>query len=218
MFFRKIISKIRHLLGIEDPKELAYHPKYDKTIEYGFTSGGTHYYKLKNHYDIFQDRAAFMLQFSTEMDMRLTSDMLNEFMDKIIELTKIKDGEVDLGGIQVLAKEIKYRQEWLFEPESLYRMASVMWFDLKEDITTYDWQYNKEKIDSWKKKEEVLPYLCGQLLDGQNPFLSLSHKDSQLYLRKLREQLERQQTYLSKQKVLRKGKPKQSKTSGSVNI
>jgi len=214
---KNLLSKIKYHLKITDPKKVKIHPIYNKVIEYSFTCDGIHYYKLVSPSDIYQDRASFMIQFSTEMDMRLTSDMLNEYMDQIIAATVIKDNQIDLGAIQTIAHEINYRQEWLFEPDSLMRMASVIFFDLKEDIRTFDWQYNTDKMDTWKKKEKVLPFLIGQLIDGHNPFLNLSKNDSHLYLRKQKEVIERQQAYLAKAKASMPKSKKESKTSGSEN-
>lgn len=192
------------------------HPKYGKAVEYCFTVDGVNYYKLTHPHEMYQDRAAFLMQFSEEGDRKLTGDDLNAFMDAIIEQTKIpQDGKIDLGAIQELAKEVKYRQEWLFEPDSLYRFASVMYFDLKENIKTYDWEYNKDKIGAWKKKETALRYILREHFRGHNPFLNLSDSDFRGYMQKLKENLERQKTLISGLKASKSKKEKGRKTSGS---
>jgi hypothetical protein len=46
---------------------------------------------------------------------------------------------------------LKSRLSLAFEPASVQRLASVLFFDETEDLRSYDRKYGQEKIDFWEK-------------------------------------------------------------------
>lgn len=125
-----------------------------------------------------------------KMAMRFAQEMQNkcdvEYLDKLCEkgLGFLDKGELVKTG--QLLSELKYRLEWAFEPDTLYRYASVYYFDLKENINQYDSVYNKRKIDRFKKKE-MLTYFVRELIEGSEKLLELSKTDLETYLQELEE-------------------------------
>jgi hypothetical protein len=51
------------------------------------------------------------------------------------------------------------------------KLASIVFFDKKEDIADYDFQYNKKKIEHWKKHDGS-SFFLHQPLQKLMPFLN----------------------------------------------
>lgn len=200
---------------VKDPKEITVHPKYGKSIEYKFSIGKKHYYKLLNQDEYYNNRGKFLIWFANEAEMKVTKDILIDFMDAIIGCYDVKEGEsVNMGKPLTIAQEVKYRTEWLFEPDSLYRLASCVYFTLDEDIRYYDWEYNKKKIARFKKKE-MLYYFFLNLMTMQGEFSSFSEVDFKQYLSGVQKVIEKQIEIISKtgSTSSRSKKEKQTTTS-----
>jgi len=188
------------LFKIKDPKEVVIHPRYDKHIKYGFSVGSKHFYRFLHDYDIFENRFRYLKTFYQEVENKLTSQDINEFSDatnKYLEdyKTSLHKGEPKpqlLEDAMELQKEMKYRSEWLFEPTSLFKYASVIYFDLQEDLLDYDVTYNHDKIKYWSKKKSMLRMLLKELMSGVGDLLNLSKDDFTQYLSSLQERKTKQ--------------------------
>ena len=200
---KKIIFNIYYyfLFKVKDPKKVTLHPRYDKHIKYGFSVGSKHYYRLAHDYDIFESRFGYLKTFYQEVENKITSNDLKEFADateKYIEdyeksLHKGEPKPELLVNAKELQKELKYRSEWLFEPTSLYKYASVFYFDLQEDIKDYDVEYNHDKIIYWSKKKTLLRTLLEELMTGVENLLALSKEDFNSYLSEIQRRKDVQQ-------------------------
>ena len=219
---KKLIYNIYYnfLFKIKDPKIITVHPRYDKQIKYGFSVGSKHYYRLAHDYDIFESRFRYIKTFYQEVENKLTSTDINEFADatnKYLEdyeksLHKGEPAPLLLTQAKELQKELKYRSEWLFEPTSLYKYASVFYFDLQEDIVEYDVEYNHDKIIYWSKKKTLLRLLLEELMTGVENLLALSKDDFQTYLSTIQVQKDKQQ------KLISDIRPESSRNSIEVKI
>lgn len=177
----------------QDPKAVTIHPRYDKQIKYGFTVGGVHYYRFYKDYDIFENRFRYLKTFWQEVENKLTQNDIKEFCDAAIKY--INDGKYIQAG--QLLDEMKYRTEWLFEPTSLYKFASVIYFPLDEDVTDYNVEFNHDKIKLWSKKKELLRLFLRELMENAGDLLALSSEDFTTYLSQLQDRLEKQQKFIS---------------------
>ena len=203
----KYLYKIYYyfLFKIKDPEKLIKHPKYDLDITFGFTVGSTPYYRLKHDYEIFENRFRYLRTYYQEVENKLTSQDINEFADagdKYIEnyLESLHKGTPKpeyLDKAKDLNKELKYRSEWLFEPTSLFKYASVIYFDLAEDITDYDMSYNHAKIRYWAKKKTILRLFLKELMTGVETLLTLSNTDFKNYISHLQSAKDKQQKLIS---------------------
>ena len=199
----KLFYKIYYyfLFKIKDPKEVTTHPKYDKHIKYGFSVGSVHYYRFMHDYEIFQSRFRYLKTFYQEVENKLTSQDINEFSDSTIKylddykesLHKGKPKPILLEKAIELQSELKYRSEWLFEPTSLYKYASVLYFDLQENLIDYDVEYNHKKIKYWSKKKTLLRMLLMELMSGVENLLHLSSEDFHHYLSEMQEKKDKQE-------------------------
>lgn len=198
------------------PEKVTVHPKFGNHIQYAFTCNGTNYYRLLNDDEVYKDRFPYLVKFSNECNMKLTSDDIIKFMDEILNECNVglEKKTISLTNIVRIADNVKYRAEWLFEPESLYRLASVVYFDLGENIKIYDFEYNKNKIELFKKKgEELLRYLLQKILGGSHPFLNLSLEDSVQYLSLMEDHKKKEQRLTSSKKSSMQEKQQGKETS-----
>jgi hypothetical protein len=164
-------------------KKYTLHPDNGEYIQYKFTCNGKHYYQYVHDHVMARLRYSFLSKFNNEtFELKINSDTLNSFMDKIIELCN-SNKSVEAGR---LAYEVKERSEWLIEPEALYKLASVFYFDLNEKWDEYDEDYNAKKIDDFKKKD-LIQYFLKELSNVQEDFLESSKLDLATYIQNLQE-------------------------------
>ena len=203
------------LFKVKNPEIVTIHPRYNKHIKYGFSVGSRHYYRFAYDYDIFENRFRYLKTFYQEVENKLTSQDINEFSDatkKYLEDYKksihSKDPKPELLEKAIgLQAELKYRSKWLFEPTSLYKYASVIYFDLQENLTDYDVLYNHDKIRYWSKKKTLLRLLLKELMTGVGTLLELSSEDFLEYLSEIQKAKNKQeQLILSSGSMDKEGK------------
>lgn len=173
-------------------QEIAFHPKLNIPIRWVFKLGGKHYYTFVNDYEMPKKRFGFAQKFYIETQNKVTTEKLLEF----IEAGKKCIDEGKLGQTWKLLDELEYRTKWSFDPESTYRLASVVIFTLDENLQDYDFDYNDQKVSRFKKKG-LLPHLLKILTHERSPLSSLSVKDLEAYLQKLKDESERQQKLIA---------------------
>lgn len=178
--------------------QILFHPnkKIESPIAYAFECEGKHYFRFSNDYEIPKGRFQFVQKFYHETTLKVTAEDLKGFCQAIKE--GCNKGE--LGKVYKLADELEYRDTWLFEPESLLRFASAIYFTLDEDVTNYDFDYNEKKMTSFKKKR-MLQYFLMKLMNGQNLLSGLSESDLEAYLRTLNEKAKAQFKLIQELKV-----------------
>jgi len=198
ILFRKIYYYFS--FKYKNPEEVTAHPRYDKQIKYGFSVGSKHYYRLLHDYDIFESRFKYLKTFYQEVENKLTSNDINGFSDATVKYLEDYEKSLHAGEpkpdllskAKELQLEVKYRSEWLFEPTSLYKYASVFYFDLQEDIKDYDVEYNHDKIVYWSKKKTLLRTLLKELMTGVENLLALSKDDFETYLSNIQTKKDKQ--------------------------
>lgn len=170
----------------------ALHPDYKKLIEFAFDIDGMEYYAFKTLADMPSERYYKASEMITEVDMKITRESLGSYLTKIEEL--INEG--NFGKVGAIVEEIKYRLSMLIETESLYRLASCVFFTLDEDITTYDLDYNDDKISKLKRKK-ISDFFLMEPVRRFIPLQGISQEDLILSL-KLSEARKRYQEFLIK--------------------
>lgn len=124
------------------------HPDYRKRIDCAFTIGDTDFYELKEIGDMPTERYSKCMQHLEEMNMRLDSQTLTQYIDEIQK--ELNQG--NLTQIAVYINALKKQTEMLFETETFYRLASCIFFTLDEDLTDYDYDYGDWKIEKFKSE------------------------------------------------------------------
>jgi len=63
------------------------------------------------------------------------------------------------------------RLEFIYDTDLVYKLASVVYFDEKENPEDYDWTYNQKKIDKWKKDKSINDFFLTMPIADLVPFL-----------------------------------------------
>lgn len=143
-----------------DPKiHNIYNPAYEGKIDFAFEAEGIKYYSFKADTDMRYGRYVILQTFLQEYYLRTDLETLKsniKTLKKCLNPT-IKDGkgQLDLGRALELLDVMEQQSEIAFEPETVYRLASCLYFDDKELLTGYDKEQNDKKIASWKEANTV---------------------------------------------------------------
>lgn len=136
-----------------------YNPAYEGKIDFSFESGGIKYYSFKSDTDMRYGRYVILQTFLQEYYLRTDLDTLKsniKSLKKFLNPT-LKDGkgQLEIGRACELLDVMEQQAEIAFEPETVYRLASCLYFDDQELLTSYDKEHNDKKIASWKEANTV---------------------------------------------------------------
>jgi len=116
-----------------------------------------------------------------EMEMNCNKEYLEthvKAMDKILSDPK----KISMKHIVQLNINLKERLDLMPFPEFIYKLASVIFFDDTESLYSYDYDYNKLKIEKWKAAGGTLDFFSATPLAELVPSLNMPAKDTQTYL------------------------------------
>lgn len=120
------------------------------TIVPAFVLGGKQYYEVVGLFNIPYQRGLAAGDIFEEVNMRVTREYLLLHQDAI--KTYLSDAKsVNIFEISKLVNELNDRLNWIVSPETLYKLASVVYFDDTESPLDYNYEYGIEKIKRWKK-------------------------------------------------------------------
>lgn len=145
------------------PKDIKY------PIEEAFTMNGRTFYKYSDSFNVPYERGLKAVVFYEESRMKITYEYMQkhvEAVDKILGANKI-----NVFKIKELNDILKERLTWHVDTEILYKLASIVYFEKSENPTTYDYKYNSEKIEFWKKHKTVEDFFLQAPLLELLPFL-----------------------------------------------
>lgn len=125
------------------------YPAHEHEVTYAFTSGGIDYYQFKDFSNIPAVRGLKTMVYHEEMRMKCSLEYLRMHCDAIDNILSGK--RINIYEIKKLNDQLKQRLTIALETELVYKLASVVFFDKKEDISDYDFSYNANKILHWKK-------------------------------------------------------------------
>lgn len=153
-------------------------------VEFAFTSGGIDHWC---HIDPFSApcmRALSALTAYEELRKRTTRELdLKEVDALLAEVGKAREslsgatGKINivkvinsLNDIEWIAKSKKARLDLIFEPDTAYKLAAVVFFDENESPLSYDQAYGAKKIERWKKDQSIEDFFLQQPLRRLIPF------------------------------------------------
>ncbi len=161
--------KLELLKGV-DPK--TYFPDAKHIIMYAFTIGERHYFRFDDPLNTPYDRALKCLVYYKELEMNCDRAFLKahtEAFDNVLNGTQLTISNiVDL---KVLNDHLKQRLELPKEPELMYKMASVVFFDQHENPYVYEFKYGENKIRFWKKNTTLTDFFLQKPLVELIPYL-----------------------------------------------
>jgi hypothetical protein len=154
------------------------HPLIKVSTEFAFDIDGKEFYTFKNLLDMPAPRYQRIQEFIREAEMRLTSQDLIDFIELIkdaLNKGKITDAIIFLGGIENLASQY-------IETDTFYRLFTCLFFDLDEDITDYDFDYNEDKLKLFKS-QPMTSFFFSQPMKKYLPQIDISEQDLEVFLK-----------------------------------
>lgn len=143
------------------------HQDYAPLIEKAFKSGSVQYYKFIDDKMLPAGRYKYVYAALKEADLRLTRETLLEFV-QIIK-TELNGGPkrttINVEMIWRAVLNLESRLALGFEPASIKRLASVLYFDETEDLTTYSKMHGMKKVELWEKNNTLDFFLTKPIVE-----------------------------------------------------
>lgn len=130
-----------------NPSFNMHHADLADKIEFAFESGGTKYYQFVEEHQIRTGRYKWILAYLQEHDLRMTPETLSTYCDQMD--ASLNKGEI--GKAFIIIEKIRGRTKLAFAPDTIKRLASVIYFDETEDLSDYRMDYGTKKIQKWDK-------------------------------------------------------------------
>lgn len=149
--------------------------KLDHKIVEAFVSNGVQYYQFADPFNLCSGRAYAANNFYTELEQKCSREVLIahcQAMDNILNNPK----QIILQDIVRLNHLLKERLELIIPEDSIFKLASVVYFDKNEKPYDYDQKYNYEKIKRWKK-EGLSSFFLSKELKELTPFSNIAQTD-----------------------------------------
>lgn len=165
-----------------------HNPEYHGLIEEAFVSEGIQYYCFKKDTAIRYGRYIFMQDFLQETQLRMTIEQArkdNEVMTAHLDGSK---GAINIGKVLEILAIHRQQYDLAFEPDTVFRLASCLFFDETEDLRGWDKQYNEQKIKRWKESHTV-DFFFHRLFQELTGLSNLSRTVLVNYLRQVPEAL-----------------------------
>jgi hypothetical protein len=182
--------KTEILPGI-NPKQ--FFPDAKHIIIYAFTIGDRNYFRFDDPLNIPYDRALKTLVYYKELDMNCDREYLKAHtaaFDKVLSGTKITITE--LVTLKQMNDQIKQRLELPKEPDLMYKLAAVVFFDQHENPMTYEFKYGENKIRFWKKNLTLTDFFLQKPLVELIPYLQYADINLEQFSRMTERATERQ--------------------------
>lgn len=147
-----------------------------------FSIGGVDYWMYDSAMEVPTGRFFAAMGVYTEMEMNVDKEYLTSHC-KAMEKLLSDRAKIQLTYIMQLNVNLKERLELMPMPDYIYKLASVIFFDKTESLYSYDYEYNKLKIEKWKASGGTLDFFSKTPLKELVPSLSMPERDFPTYLR-----------------------------------
>jgi hypothetical protein len=125
------------------------------TVEKAFSLAGRDYYTFTDPFNLPCERAFYALAFYEEFEWRCTRSFLCATLETVVHaLTPKHDGKQWSFDPETARKSAANALELMnrvVEPDLVYKLAAVMYFDENEDPYGFDFAYAVKKIERWKR-------------------------------------------------------------------
>jgi len=172
-------------------------------IIFAFESGGKKYYQFEDIMNLCHARAFRAMEIYEEVQMRCTREMLKLHCDAVHNILTAE--KIDVFKMHELNERLKERLDFVISGDTIWKLASVVFFDEAENPYDYDYKYGIKKIQEWKKEQDVSAFFFNTPINKLIPSLTLSESDLRTYIqvgeKVTREQLNQIYQFTSKNKV-----------------
>jgi len=142
---------------------------------------GIQYYQFEDINNLACGRAFAAIDYYNELSMKCTREYLTDYTAAIEGI--ISDPKkINIGKIALLNMQLKERLDMIVAPETIYKVASVTYFDETESPYGFDFKYSQKKVSLWKK-EKVEDFFLRTHVKSLIPLTNLSDEDLQTYMK-----------------------------------
>lgn len=145
-----------------------------------FRHDGTVYYHFADSFKTPAGRAMMALAIYEELKMRCTAEYLEKHI-KAVEILLSNPKKIEIGAVWQLHQNLKERMGLVPFPDHIYKLASVTFFDATESPYSYDFDYNRKKIERWKKDPEMLDFFLRTQFSDLIQFGNMSAANAKTY-------------------------------------
>lgn len=163
-----------------------YNPEFHEKIEEAFKCGTTQYYTFKRDTIMRYGRYLILQGMLQEVNFRMSLDTLKAYLKKLDEELNGSKGSINIGNALVYIGHMKNLTELAFEPETVYRLASCLFFDDKEDLRSWDKRHNEAKIRAWRENG-TLDFFYNKVFQEFINLRNISETDIRDYLDQVEE-------------------------------
>lgn len=139
-------------------KNTIHDPEFEVFIEPAFKFLSTQYYRFKKDSDTPFGRYKWISTYLQEVDLRMDLKTLNAYIDDIEKNISGEKGKINLGNVAITLHKMRSRTAMQFDVETAKKLASVIYFDETEDLTTYDREKGREKMAAWGKDTKTMDF------------------------------------------------------------
>ena len=156
-------------------------PDSKRIIEKAFEVGGVQYYRFADIFNIPYERGLYSLAVYEETRMSCDREYLQKHVEAMKALLNPENKKIDIYKINTLNEQLGERMKMSFDVDLLYKLASVVFFDKKENPALYDLEYCTKKIEHWKKHKGVADFFLQHPLRDLMPYLDTVGVDLDTY-------------------------------------
>jgi hypothetical protein len=129
------------------------HDDVKHKVELAFQAAGRKYYRFIDDHQIPVGRYKYIYAILKEVDLRMNLETLKSYVAEIKKALNGGDKKnlVSMESLWRITLNLESRISLAFEPASVQRLASVIFFDETEDLRTYDRKYGQDKITFWEE-------------------------------------------------------------------
>jgi hypothetical protein len=162
-----------------DPKKYFQNARH--IIEYAFSIGKKHYFRFSDHLNVPYERALSCLVYYREVDLNIDRDFMQEHLKAIDGI--LTSSKIDVFKIKQLNDQLLTRLQLPKDPELMYKLASVVFFDQEETPEVYEWEYAKKKIAFWKENASLRDFFLQKPLKELIPYLEYCEENLETFSR-----------------------------------
>jgi hypothetical protein len=176
-FFARLRNKLRSRKQV--------FPEARHVIVPAFVVGGRQYYRFDDHLNVPYNRALSCLVYYRELEMNISHEFLVQHLDAIDKI--LKKNPIDIFKVKSLNDQLRQRAELPKDPELLYKLASVIFFDKDEKPEQYEWEYAKKKIAFWKEQTSLSDFFLQKPIKELIPYLQFAEENLDTFSQMIRE-------------------------------
>ena len=162
-------------------KRNVFDTKEEHPYTWAFKCGGIDHYEFEDINNLMCGRAFAAIDFYNELGMKCTREFLQAHCAAVQEILNPKT-PIDIFKLNTLNVQLQERLDMVIDSETIYKIASVVFFDKTEKPYSYDFKYGQKKIERWKK-EEGLDFFLRKPIRNLIPALEISDKDFLAYMK-----------------------------------